>query len=129
MTFEDDYSPDQKLLFHFTNRTKCFESILPSMCIKFSYRRDFDDIAESSEINIIGLGTSIQTEEERFKINNNQVKLQDFINNDIQVLCFCKNENNITPSFILKPRMWSQYSRGQEGVCLIFDERKFEEQV
>ena len=118
-----DFLLNQRLLFHFTNRIKCFEAILPAQRLKFSLRKNFDDIAESTRINLITDQDKANiTKQERLVSHKNVTSIEKLLNDEVQVLCFCKNSSDFVPDFLVRPRMWSQYSRGTDGVCLVFDE-------
>lgn len=122
MSFYTDFDYSKKLLFHFSNRIAVLEHILPEQRLRFSLRKKFDDIAENTTFVII---TNCDVPNISPKREQNCLKnanaIERIINDETEALCFCKNGNNYEPDFLSRPRMWSQYSKGTEGVCLVFD--------
>lgn len=124
-------------VFHFTALKTAIEYILPDSRLRLAPRTRSNDPFEFIT-PFFGSWSERPPEwcEEEFqqaieKENGLRFKLYEILRSDFMQVCFCKNGKKISENVsrdinyseedgFLKPRMWSQYGDGHEGICLAF---------
>jgi Protein of unknown function (DUF2971) len=113
------YSDDA--LFHFTNRITLIEKIIPSEFFLLNQLQNTNDPQEYKNYEFHA--TVMKTDDEinnliRIKEVENEINL--YYKNYVQIGCFCNNKIIEGRRNWLKPKIWSDFGDGHQGVCLIF---------
>lgn len=136
----------KKYIYHYTNLDNALKIILSNK-LYFSDLNAKNDFPEE-KVGIIHKDLTGNDNE----INNKIKHIENFLQKRsslIQLLCFCKDENikqkvieeislnienfdtnkyfNVMGRGFANPFMWSKYIKGNDGVCLVINMRKFEQ--
>lgn len=129
--FMDPFFDTSDMIYHYTSVDTLIKYILPQNSLRFSHLSSTND-PEESKYHILDYIDDVSIGPDYFMDNLNKRRdISKGITQNIRLICFSQDDADFyignglySNKGYARPRMWAQYAKNHQGVCLVFNKER-----